>query len=92
MRSVPPRGWVLEVKSKELPKVIATHPLPRGGTDLMTYGQPKIDSRTRKIAFRRRNLQRLEFVPIAKRHAATGAVNAPTDAAILFVPDIFKIE
>ena len=37
-------------------------------------------------------LQSLEFVTIVKRQATTGAVNAPTDAAILFVPDIFKIE
>ena len=33
----------------------------------------------------------LELVPIAQRHAATGAVNAPTDPAILFVADVFEI-
>ncbi len=38
MRSVPPRGsgWVFD--GDALPCVAATHPLPRGGTDLNDTG------------------------------------------------------
>ena len=37
-------------------------------------------------------LRALEFVAIAERHAATCAIDAPTDAAVLLVADVFKIE
>jgi hypothetical protein len=35
--------------------------------------------------------QRLEFVTVTHRHAATRSVNPPTNAAISLVPDVFEI-
>ena len=32
-----------------------------------------------------------EFVTVAQRHATAGTINAPTDTAIEFVCDVFKV-